>query len=126
MRRLRPPLAARLESSGRLSIEGDHLLIRYASDDDDLAARLASPRTREALDQVVAAVLGAAGRWEARGDLPPLPPNGSGPAAEGGEEQAAAPPDVAGHPTVQTVLELFGGRIETVEADEAADEQENA
>jgi len=43
-----------------------------------------------------------------------------GAARPAGEEDdrpaaAAVPAEVAEHPTVQTVLELFGGRIDTVE-----------
>jgi DNA polymerase III subunit gamma/tau len=121
LRRLRPPLAARLETDTELSVAGERLLVRYASDDDDLRARLATPKNREALDQVVAATLGAAGGWRAEGDLPPAPANGA--AAEEAEEAAAPPPAVAEHPTVQTVLELFGGRIEGVEPDAPDDDE---
>jgi DNA polymerase-3 subunit gamma/tau len=127
VRRFKPPLAARLETAGELSVDGDRLLIRYASDDDDLRERLASPRNRETLDQVVTATLGPGSRWQARGDLPPAVSNGAGAGTDDGEAGAgAAPPQVAEHPTVQTVLQLFDGRIEAVEADEPPEADEEA
>lgn len=126
VRRVKPPLAARLETAGELSVEGDRLLIRYASDDDDLRERLDSPRNRETLDQVVTATLGPGSRWQARGDLPPAASNGAGATAAGDGGAAAPPPQVAEHPTVQTVLQLFDGRIEAVEADEPFEADEEA
>jgi hypothetical protein len=126
VRRFKPPLAARLETAGELSVEGDRLLIRYPADDDDLRQRLDSAKNREALDQVVTATLGPGSRWQARGDLPPAAANGAGAAAAGDEGAAAPPPQVAEHPTVQTVLQLFDGRIEAVEADEPLEADEEA
>ena len=108
IRREKQPLAAHLDAAD-LEIEGDRLVIRHEPDDDWLRTRLTSASNRKLIDRAVAAAWGEGIRWETR--------EGERRAAsgEGAEEGAAADPEVAGHPTVQTVLQLFGGQIETVE-----------
>ncbi len=110
VRRLKEPLAAHLERAA-LDREGDRLVIRYSPDDQPLARRVQREANREALDAAVRRTWGDGARWEARAD-------GSLPAAAAAEVEAA-PPEVASevteHPTVQTVLQLFEGQIESVE-----------
>ncbi|HUO85912.1 MAG TPA: DNA polymerase III subunit gamma/tau [Thermoanaerobaculia bacterium] len=125
VRRVKPPLAARLEAGTELAIEDGRLLIRYPVDDDDLRERFGMPGFRRALDEAVARSGGPPdGGWEARAELPATRSDGAAAVDDDPTEAAVAPPHVAEHPTVQTVLHLFDGRIEAVEEDEVEVEEE--
>jgi hypothetical protein len=126
VRRVKPPLAARLEAGTELAIEDGRLMIRYPVDDDDLRERFGRPGFRRALDEAVARSGGPPdGGWEARAELPASRSNGAAAVDDDATEAAVAPPHVAEHPTVQTVLHLFDGRIEAVEEDEVEVEEED-
>jgi DNA polymerase-3 subunit gamma/tau len=114
LRRVRQPLAARLETTARVEAHGDRVVIRHAANDGDLPLRLGKPANRQALDEAVRRTWGPQAGWETRGDLPAS----AEPAAP--DAGADANPEVRAHPTVQTLLELFGGRIESVEEREDA------
>jgi DNA polymerase-3 subunit gamma/tau len=108
VRRSKQPLAAHLVEA-ELSFAGDTLRIRHPPGDDWLPTRLARTANRDLVTAAVERTWGAGARWRLE----------EGEAQAAAEEEApaaaAVPPEVAEHPTVQTVLELFGGRIDTVE-----------
>jgi hypothetical protein len=111
LRRLKQPLAARLETTAALEAGAGRLVIRHVAGDADLVARLARATNRQVLDEAVRRTWGPGVTWETRADLPP--------AADDRAEPETAP-EIRDHPTVQTLLELFGGRIESVEEREEA------
>ena len=113
IRREKQPLAAHLDAAD-LEVEGDRLVIRHEPGDDWLRTRLTSASNRQLIDRAVAAAWGEGIGWEAREGVRR---RASEEAEEAGQDAGGpeADPEVAGHPTVQTVLQLFGGQIETVE-----------
>ena len=111
IRRAKQPLAAHLDAAD-LELEGGRLVIRHEPDDDWLRTRLTSASNRKLIDRAVAAAWGEGTGWVAR--------EGARRAEDEDEAEeragpAEADPEVAEHPTVQTVLQLFGGQIEMVE-----------
>jgi hypothetical protein len=103
----RPPLAARLGRAAAVGLADGELCIYAAASDADL--RDALRRHATTLDEAAREALGEAAVWRliANGEAPPAgatrpePPSAPAP-------RAAAPAAVA-HPTVQTMLEIFGG-----------------
>lgn len=112
-------LAAHLrESQPRFQDAVLHLHV--PAGDPTLRRRLERDENREIVERVLRASFGPAGRWEIV-ELAAAP----GAPAPGAEarppERAAPPPQVvaaAEHETVQTVLEIFGGSVESVEPNE--------
>jgi DNA polymerase III subunit gamma/tau len=108
VRRSKQPLAAHLVEA-ELAFAGDTLRIRHPPGDDWLPTRLSRAANRDLVTTAVERTWGAGARWRLEeGEAQAV-------AEEEAPEEAAVPPEVAEHPTVQTVLELFGGRIDTVE-----------
>jgi DNA polymerase III subunit gamma/tau len=108
--KLKQPLAAHLRAAEGLSFEEGRLVIVHPPGDPWLPQRLDRGNNREVLEQALAHAWGA----------------GTGFTLVAGaarERKAAATPDlstvklelVEANPTIQTVLDIFGGRVETVE-----------
>ncbi|HEX2251658.1 MAG TPA: hypothetical protein VHQ65_00150, partial [Thermoanaerobaculia bacterium] len=117
VRRAKQPLAAYLDHA-ELAFEDGGLVVLHDAGDQVLRSRLENPANREILDQAVRRTWGPAARWVARAGR--LAPDGDGASPEedelaAGGDEAQPGPEVLEHPTVQTVLELFGGTIATVE-----------
>lgn len=110
--RRKPPLAVHLAQTRRQIVDG-RLVLWVPSGDDLLRRRIEKDDNRRVLDEAVRTVLGDGAVWEARaGD-----PGGGAPrpaAAEPARPKKAAP-GVEDNPAVQTMLELFQGRVESVE-----------
>jgi DNA polymerase-3 subunit gamma/tau len=107
------PLAAHLEQAAALRFEAGRLLILLSPGDAYLSTRLRQPANRETVAAAVAKVWGAAASWDfAEGVVPSLPgavPS-QGDAADPRPEEAAIL-----NPAVQTLLDIFGGKVEAVE-----------
>ncbi len=76
--------------------------------DADLDSALQRGNNRQILEEVLRTVWGSGARWR------PVAGGNGNAAGEPGSEVAVAN-DVASHPAVQTVLEMFNGRIERIE-----------
>ncbi len=104
------PLAAHLEQASGLEFENGRLRILVAPGDAYLSSRLRQPANRDTLDQAVAKIWGSAAAWEfAEG---PRPAQLDGDAAA---PEAPAEGSEAINPAVQTLLDIFGGKVEAVE-----------
>ncbi|HEV8632379.1 MAG TPA: hypothetical protein VGV61_18840, partial [Thermoanaerobaculia bacterium] len=108
--RRRQVLAAHLAEAQSLRLEGDELHIYQPPGDPWLAAALERAGNRSALEEALAEVCGPGLRWRVLvAETAPLPP-------------AASPsPALAADPTVQAVLDIFDGTIQTVERRAAED-----
>ena len=124
LRKRRPGLAAGLEDAQPV-LAGNCLEM---AEDDWLRSKLAGDANRQALEAALETVCGPGSSWRftaaAKPAIPaaaaaapgprqaagPLAPPASGPAGEA--EPAEAAPH---HPTVQTILDIFGGRVERIE-----------
>jgi DNA polymerase III subunit gamma/tau len=108
--RRKPTLAAHLAAADGLRFEAGVLVIAAPAGDEILSGRLAQAANRRVLEEALAVVRGEAAGWrlvespraESAGEAAPQP--------ESGLETVAA--EV---PTVQTVLDIFGGRVEKIE-----------
>jgi DNA polymerase III subunit gamma/tau len=107
----RPPLAARLGRSAAIAREG--LEVRIYSSDADFKDALR--RHAATLDEAVREALGESASWKllANGETPPAGAVRSEPPAAPAPERAAAASAAMTHPTVQTMLEIFGGSART-------------
>jgi DNA polymerase-3 subunit gamma/tau len=118
--REKPPLAAHLRES-RPSFTDGVLRLHVAPGDSTLRRRLERDENREVVNRLLRDSFGPTGRWEIL--------EGSAPAASAATS-AQAPPAahrsvaplrsaaIEEHETVQTVLEIFGGSVESVEPNE--------
>ncbi|HEY8022468.1 MAG TPA: DNA polymerase III subunit gamma/tau [Thermoanaerobaculia bacterium] len=109
--KLKQPLAAHLRAAEDLRFADGRLVIVHPPGDPWLAERLERGSNREVLEQALARAWGA----------------GTGFALVGGSGQGSAPAGApalstvklelveTNHPTIQTVLDIFGGRVERVE-----------
>jgi DNA polymerase-3 subunit gamma/tau len=109
--RRKQPLAAYLSDADEISFEEGRLTIARAPGDTWLESRLGQSANRQVIDEAVAAVWGAEATWRTV--------QGQGHKAAAMQAQASAA-SAAGavvneNPTVQTVLDIFGGRVERVE-----------
>jgi DNA polymerase-3 subunit gamma/tau len=105
------PLAAHLAAAEGLSFADGELAIVTAPGDTWLSSRLETSSNRAVLEEALAVIWGPGNRWRLV--------TGQGTAGREAS-QAAAPPvsladPVREHPGVQTILDIFGGRIEKVE-----------
>jgi DNA polymerase-3 subunit gamma/tau len=113
------PLAAHLEQAAAIRFEDGRLLIMVPPGEAYLSSRLRQQSNRDALAEAVAKVWGTGVPWDfAEGPLPAAAPR----TAAGGRDAAAPPGDepppdnlALTNPAVQTLLDIFGGRIEAVE-----------
>jgi len=109
--KLKQPLAAHLRAAEDLRFADGRLVIVHPPGDPWLAERLERGSNREVLEQALARAWG----------------EGTGFALVGGSGQGSAPAGApalstvklelveTNHPTIQTVLDIFGGRVERVE-----------
>lgn len=109
--RRKQPLAAYLSDADEIRFEEGRLTIARAPGDTWLESRLGQSANRQIIDEAVAAVWGAGTTWRTV--------QGEGRKAAEMQAQASAA-SAAGavlseNPTVQTVLDIFGGRVERVE-----------
>ncbi|HVT15861.1 MAG TPA: DNA polymerase III subunit gamma/tau [Thermoanaerobaculia bacterium] len=127
------PLAAHLEGAEDLRFEDGRLVVVLPPGDTYLGARLRQPANRQVIEEAIAKVWGPDTGWEcaagqgaaaqsARASSPstassatPATPGAIG--LEGREAAAGTTTAVAieSNPTVQTILDIFGGRVERVE-----------
>jgi hypothetical protein len=134
------PLAAHLEQAAVLRFEAGRLLILLPAADAYLSSRLRQPANRETIAAAVAKVWGSEAAWDfaegpaggapgsaapvafsTTGGLPPAPAGSE--AAElassqlGASRSAAAGVATAAvlNPAVQTLLDIFQGKVEAVE-----------
>jgi DNA polymerase III subunit gamma/tau len=109
--RRKQPLAAYLSDADEIRFEEGRLTIARAPGDTWLESRLGQSGNRQIIDEAVAAVWGAGTTWRTV--------QGEGRKAAEMQSQAsaasAAGAVVSENPTVQTVLDIFGGRVERVE-----------
>jgi DNA polymerase-3 subunit gamma/tau len=104
----RPSLAAAFADHA-LAFEDGTLLVGVAPGDAVAAGALQRGNNRQILEEVLRTVWGSEARWRT------VSAGGNGAAAAATDPSAAGAADVAGHPAVQAVLEMFNGRIERVE-----------
>lgn len=109
--RRKQPLAAYLSDADEIVFADGRLTIARAPGDTWLESRLGQSANRQIIDEAVAAVWGAGTTWRTI--------QGEGRKAAEMQAQAAAASAagavVSENPTVQTVLDIFGGRVERVE-----------
>jgi len=111
--RRKPSLNGHLETAEKIVLEDGVLLIYLSPGSGGDLARQALERaaSRQILDAAVAAVWGPEIRWRAlpgKGDTTPAGGEGSR------AETVAGVEDLSSHPTVQAVLDIFGGTVETI------------
>ncbi|HSG39425.1 MAG TPA: hypothetical protein VLE27_07280, partial [Thermoanaerobaculia bacterium] len=99
-------LAGSLDSAERIHFEDGRLTIVAPAGDSWLRSRLQGEANRQVLEESLAAVWGAGTGWR-------LVEGASAPKAAAAETPAAEPE--VENPAIQTVLEIFGGRVEAVE-----------
>jgi DNA polymerase-3 subunit gamma/tau len=134
------PLAAHLEQAAVLRFEAGRLLILLPAGDAYLGSRLRQPANRETIAAAVAKVWGPAAGWDFAEGPAPGAPGAAAPAAF--STTAGSPPAPAGvaaaelassplgaarsaaagaasaaelNPAVQTLLDIFQGKVEAVE-----------
>lgn len=113
--RLKQPLAALLEEC-RLHFDDDVLHIRPKSGDTLLESRLERSSNRQVLERALRQVRGDGASWKlAEPEPAPEPERPEAEAATAGEAPEHAADDASDDPTVQRMLDLFGGRVEAVE-----------
>ncbi|HET9229591.1 MAG TPA: DNA polymerase III subunit gamma/tau [Thermoanaerobaculia bacterium] len=109
--RRKQPLAAYLSDAEEISFAAGRLTISRAPGDTWLESRLGQSANRQILDDAVVAVWGPGATWSMI--------QGDGRKAAAMQAQASAATQaeatVSENPTVQTVLDIFGGRVERVE-----------
>ncbi|HEX6901757.1 MAG TPA: DNA polymerase III subunit gamma/tau [Thermoanaerobaculia bacterium] len=98
-------LAGALDSAERIYFEDGILTIVAPAGDAWLRSRLQGDANRQVLEEALAAVWGPGTRWRLVEGASAPKAAAATPAAEPGVE----------NPAVQTVLEIFGGRVEAVE-----------
>jgi DNA polymerase III subunit gamma/tau len=134
------PLAAHLEQAAVLRFEAGRLLIQLPAADAYLSSRLRQPANRETIAAAVAKVWGSEAGWDfAEGPAPgaagsaapaasattggvPAAPAGSEPTELASSQLGASRSATAGaataavlNPAVQTLLDIFQGKVEAVE-----------
>ncbi|HXU32037.1 MAG TPA: DNA polymerase III subunit gamma/tau [Thermoanaerobaculia bacterium] len=108
VRKRKPPLASHLDR-GNLAFADGVLTITYDPGDVQLRDGLNRGSNPQILRDAIAAIWGAEVVWRALQGTAAVtsPPKGEAPKAD--------PPTQVDNPTVQTLLELFGGQIEAIE-----------
>ena len=107
-------LAAHLREAAGLAVEGKKLLIHVEPGDDWLERALIKPSNRNVLQEVLTELLGAGAGWEFGQGKVPIP-------EEASEDSQAE--EVVQDPTVQAVLDIFGGKVEGIQNDSSSTEE---
>jgi DNA polymerase-3 subunit gamma/tau len=102
----RPHLAGYIESAEDLRFEDNRLTILATPGDAMLRSRLQQDANRQAVEESLAAVWGPGTAWRLAEGLSKAP---------AAETAPARTDPTAENPAVQTVLEIFGGRVETIQ-----------
>jgi DNA polymerase-3 subunit gamma/tau len=107
--RRKQPLAAHLSEAEAITFADGRLTIARMPGDTWLDSRLQQAANRQVIEESLAAVWGAGTPWRTV--------QGSGSRRQEAEEQTRQAPaaGVVENPTVQTVLDIFGGKVERVE-----------
>jgi DNA polymerase-3 subunit gamma/tau len=114
------PLAAHLEQAAALRFEAGRLLILLPPGDAYLSSRLRQPANRETITAAVAKTWGSGAGWDFVEGHAPGQESGRPPGLEAvAEEPAGTPPAELSaavlNPAVQTLLDIFGGKVEAVD-----------
>ncbi len=113
--RYKQPLAAHLDAAQELVFEEGRLLIYSPPGDSWLAKALERKSNRAVLDQALAQLCGQGATWKLVEGTAEVPAGETVPdAGDGGSTEDPA----IQHPTVQAVLDIFGGAAETVKTTE--------
>lgn len=127
----RQALSAHLSAAIKLEFSQGELCIHHASDDAWLPKKLARRENREALTRAAEVVWGQGTTWrllpvkidQAEQRTAALPARDPQDSAE--KHPGESPDELPDDPAIQTVLDIFGGRIEGVDRSRATeDEQE--
>lgn len=110
--RRRAPLAAHLQEAEGVAVVDGALVISTRPGDDWLQRALERPGNREALEAAIAATFGEALTWRLAAGGGDTVTRSAAPAPS----EQEVPVTVTEHPTVQAVLDIFGGRVESLEA----------
>jgi DNA polymerase III subunit gamma/tau len=126
--RRKPPLAAHLRAAQRHRFADGRLTIFLPPDDPWLGNALKRPSNAQVTAAAVVHTWGDGTEWEAREGEPAAGVAAGEEPSEGTDEEDATATvsthaEVAEIPAVQTVLELFQGRVETVEERGSATEE---
>lgn len=116
--RRRQLVAAQLDGASSIRRDGDRLVITLAADAELAATQLARESNRKVLEEAARAAFGPAARVEVERA------RGAPVAARAAVPPAAAEPraaELAAHPVVQTMLDIFGGSVARVEPPRPAD-----
>jgi hypothetical protein len=109
-------LAAHLEQAAALHFEAGRLLISLPPGDVYLSSRLRQPANRETIAAAAVKTWGPGAEWDfAEGVAPSAP---ASPAAPGDPPPHLHPEDAAAaalNPAIQTLLDIFGGKVVAVE-----------
>ncbi|HEX4956277.1 MAG TPA: DNA polymerase III subunit gamma/tau [Thermoanaerobaculia bacterium] len=117
--RRRQALAAHLGSASRLEIDNGELLIYLPPTGSEMLARaLERDANRQVLDEALAEVAGPGLRWRTVAAAASTPAPAARTEAPPPAERAATE-----HPTVQAVLDIFGGTVATVEPSRREEEE---
>ncbi|HYO12615.1 MAG TPA: DNA polymerase III subunit gamma/tau [Thermoanaerobaculia bacterium] len=100
----RPHLAGYLESAEEIRFEEGALVIVVPPEDTILESRLRQEANRQAVEESLAAVRGAATPWK-------LVAGAGKPSSHAAEPHAGSGPAADEHPMIQTVLQIFGGEV---------------
>jgi len=107
-------LAAHLAEAESLELSDNRLVIAVPADDTWLEDSLQRESNRKALEEAIAQVWGEGVTWSLESSGKPSAPTAR---SQGG----ATEDDIMSDPGVQAVLELFGGTVETGEANQEDD-----
>lgn len=120
----RPSLAAQVENASHLRLDGRTLVLSVEPGEDLIVAGLNRDANRRLLEEAATAVWGEGAAWRVE-----TAPSSAGPARRPANPGASGVPptptpelaQAAQHPAVQAVLEIFGGRVANVDADEPSE-----
>lgn len=112
--RRRAPLAAHLQEAVSLAVVDGVLQVSARPGDHWLERALRRPNNRSALEAAIEATFGEPLPWK----LVAASETAETAATTREEPAPEVPPAVTEHPTVQAVLDIFGGRVESIEPQE--------
>lgn len=112
--RRRAALAAHLQEAVSVAVVDGVLQISARAGDHWLERALRRPNNRSALEAAIEATFGEPVPWK----LVAASETADTPATTREEPEPEVPPAATEHPTVQAVLDIFGGRVESIEPQE--------